>query len=289
MYKLRPGKFSALTRVLEDYSDISVFPIQSLSNANYFHIDEIKEDLLTLEILVANKSQGGHSVNNEFLQNDLKMDQKIIFWFAQKFKPGWLEKCKKGFVSLRDLKNTDNETYQCLNNCGLFEEDADSQLLGQYLTALAYSVDKEKTFEDHLRLLQIGREGEELSYEYERVHSNAININKAYLENNDLGYDLEITLNKNKKFIEVKSSIKSLDYATASISRNQVITAQETEDHTQNNFYFHFWLIEKAQKKLAIISYAEIRDFFNKEISGTKLPIQEIKFNNFSSSFEIVQ
>ena len=183
MYKLRPGKFSALTRVLEDYSDISVFPIQSLSNANYFHIDEIKEDLLTLEILVANKSQGGHSVNNEFLQNDLKMDQKIIFWFAQKFKPGWLEKCKKGFVSLRDLKNTDNETYQCLNNCGLFEEDGDSQLLGQYLTALAYSVDKEKTFEDHLRLLQIGREGEELSYEYERVHSNAININVAAKKN----------------------------------------------------------------------------------------------------------
>lgn len=285
---LRPGKLSALTKMLEDYADYSRIPVQSISNLNYFKFDEIKSDLLNLNILNRQNKSIDLSINPEFLDNKLNMDERIIFWFAKKYEPKWLNKFKKGLVSVRDLRNTDNEIYQCLNNCGLFKDNYSGQL-NQHLTALSYSLDEEKTFEDYLHLLEIGRRGEELSYEYEKNNPNVKYLKKAYIENNDLGYDLEIHLENNKRFIEVKSSNMGIDKATASITRNQINAALETEKYTNNNFYFHFWAFHNDQKKLAVIPIDKIKNYLHIEKPGTRLPTQEINFNNFSSLFKRVK
>ena len=102
---------------------------------------------------------------------------------------------------------------------------------------------------------KIGREGEQLSYEYEKRRVN-INPIKEYILNTSAGYDLlsRLSHNSNEKLmIEIKTSTKTLDKAKAYITKNEYNMAVR-----HYNYVFHFWLLK--EKKLAILDRQLVLD-----------------------------
>lgn len=212
--------------------------------------------------------------------------QLIIFSYLKKYRPSWLNRFKKGLINFEGFEQDNMDIYQCLFECGIFKEKlANKDIFFCDLCSVLSRVEElNESFENALKLTQIGTKGELCSF---YLLSNEVTEPKMLCkEDNDLGYDLELDLITNKAFIEVKSSVSSIDKAIAHVSRNQINTFIRTEEAGINDFFFHFWSFYDEKANLAIIKPSDIKELFAKEPEGVKIPIQEIAFNNFHHLFK---
>ncbi len=108
------------------------------------------------------------------------------------------------------------------------------------------------------KLLEIGRQGEYLSLQYEQERTGTKPMWQS-IESNLSGYDILSVIEREsstKIKIEVKSTSSQIDYATFYLSKNEWETAELSQ-----NYIFHLW--ELTNKKLYVV---------NKEIIGGHVP-----------------
>jgi hypothetical protein len=130
--------------------------------------------------------------------------------------------------------------------------------------------------------LNLGRIGEKLTIQYEKKRTNIMPIWKS-IESNLVGYDVLSVLNKGtteKLLIEVKTSERPIDIATASISRNEWDTAIESK-----NYVFHFWLLNDVYQKLAILSIDDLFSHIPKDQGIGKWKEAILQFRFFAQKF----
>ena len=132
-------------------------------------------------------------------------------------------------------------------------------------------------------LVEIGRAGERLSLQYERIRTER-EPTWLSLENNLLGYDLASVISKTNHeslFIETKCSEKSIGYASFFLSRNEWKVASE-----KPNFKFHLWCLNEEDFSLATLDVAELEVCIPKDRAAGKWVTIEIPFSHFEKSFE---
>jgi len=134
-----------------------------------------------------------------------------------------------------------------------------------------------------LSSLSIGRIGEKLTIKYEKRRTQVMPIWKA-IESNLAGYDVLSFLGEGSTVrlaIEVKASERSMDTATALITRNEWDTAIESK-----HYLFHFWLLNDVYKKLAILTAEDISFHIPKDQGLGKWKDTMIDFKLFAHKFQ---
>jgi len=133
-----------------------------------------------------------------------------------------------------------------------------------------------------LSSLSIGRIGEKLTIKYEKMRTQIMPIWKS-IESNLAGYDVLSFLEEGSTVrlaIEVKTSERSIDTATASITRNEWDTAIESK-----HYLFHFWLLSDVYQKLAILTTEDISFHIPKDQGLGRWKDTMIDFKLFSHKF----
>jgi hypothetical protein len=151
------------------------------------------------------------------------------------FNPTWASLLLKGRTEAKNFLPPD--ALQCFKECGLFDELTDELIKYWDKLALAY-----RNY-SQIRMTEIGRTGEKLSFDYELERTGQTPLWQA-IESNLAGFDLlSIVDNSNpqKLKIEVKTSTSNISYAKFHITKNEWNTALSSINHV-----FHLWHIEKT-------------------------------------------
>jgi len=131
--------------------------------------------------------------------------------------------------------------------------------------------------------LSIGRIGEKLTIKYEKNRTKIMPIWKS-IESNIAGYDVLSFIEKDSTVrlaIEVKASERSIDTATAFITRNEWDTAINSK-----HYLFHFWLLSDSQKKLAILQTEDISLHMPRDQGSGKWKEALLQFKLFEQKFQ---
>ena len=244
-------------------------------------------DFLSLIDLYDLKTDTVTSSNLDF---NLSITQNIVFQFALTQKPNWLSRFKHGLDLIKAMHDDEREAYRSLEYAGIFDDDLDTNTQDFFdrLSVLARMPSEKDLYENKLKLLKIGRRGEELSWYYEKKESNNL-PEKGYLNNNDLGWDIKTELLDKLRFIEVKSSQLPLQEAVATLSRNQITTAKEVIEFGKHEYLFHFWLFQENVTSLAKLEAKKVLDELSKEKEWERLEEQKLYFRAFENHFEEVR
>lgn len=157
------------------------------------------------------------------------------------YNPTWASVIPKGREESKHFLPP--EVYQCFYEAGLFGTFDDSLIQMWDSLALAYRNFNQK------KLLDIGRKGEKLSFDYERQRTK-INPIWQSLESNISGFDILSVVSEReeeKLRIEVKSTESKLDYAHLYITQNEWDTALSSK-----HYIFHLWLLNPSPKLFII-------------------------------------
>lgn len=150
------------------------------------------------------------------------------------YSPQWASILTKGRTEAKCFLPQD--VCQCFREAGLFGEISDSLIEFWDRLALAYRNYTNK------KMLEIGRTGERLSFDYEFNRTGKIPLWQA-IESNISGFDLLSVLDSssNQKLqIEVKASTSDHEYAKIHISKHEWNTAVSSL-----NYVFHLWNLWK--------------------------------------------
>jgi hypothetical protein len=164
------------------------------------------------------------------------------------FNPTWASLLVKGRTEAKNFLPPD--ALQCFKECGLFGELSDELINFWDKISLAY-----RNY-SQIRMTEIGRTGEKLSYEHELSRTGRPPLWQA-VESNLAGYDLLSIIdndNLQKLKIEVKTTTSNISYAKFHVSKNEWNTALASID-----YIFHLWHIEKTPT-LYTVSRNKIND-----------------------------
>jgi len=164
------------------------------------------------------------------------------------FNPTWASLLLKGRTEAKNYLPPD--ALQCFKECGLFGELTDELIKFWDKLSLAY-----RNY-SQIRMTEIGRIGEKLSFDYELIRTGKPPLWQA-IESNLAGFDLLSivdTTNSQKLKIEVKTTTSNITYAKFHLTKNEWNTALASI-----NYVFHLWHIEKTPT-LHIVSLQKIND-----------------------------
>lgn len=151
------------------------------------------------------------------------------------FNPTWASLLLKGRTEAKNFLPSD--ALQCFKECGLFGELTGELIKFWDKLSIAY-----RNY-SQIRMTEIGRMGEKLSFDYELNRTGTPPLWQA-IESNLAGYDL-LSIVDNYKFdklkIEVKTTTSNIAFAKFHISKNEWNTATASI-----NYIFHLWHIEKT-------------------------------------------
>lgn len=170
------------------------------------------------------------------------------------YSPQWASILAKGRTEAKCFLPQD--VCQCFREAGLFGDISNNIIEFWDRLALAYRNYTNK------KMLEIGRTGERLSFDYELNRTGKTPLWQA-IESNISGYDLLSVLDSNstqKLQIEVKASTSGPEYSKIHISRHEWNTAISSL-----NYVFHLWNLERTPT-LQIISV----DIMSKHIPFNK-------------------
>ena len=157
------------------------------------------------------------------------------------YNPSWASLIPKGREETRHF--LPDNVKQCFKEAGLFGEISQNLIVFWDKLSLAYrNINNEK-------LLEIGRKGETLSLEFEKIRTGKQPIWQS-IESNLSGYDIISSTDSEDSrqlLIEVKSTESNINYANFYISRNEWFTALSS-----NNYIFHFWHLGKSKNTLYV-------------------------------------
>ena len=170
------------------------------------------------------------------------------------------------------------EEQRCFDESGLMES-TDTDVIDWWDSLAEIERTKHNTL-----LLDVGREGERLTIEYER--NRGANPLWYSLDSNLAGYDIlsqQVTAPDRSILIEVKASSKSLTSATCVITRNEWETAQRKNN--VNRYYFYLWHLNSGQKKLAIIDVTAMKKHVPTDAHNGRWESVSIPFYSFKDMF----
>ncbi|WP_224483471.1 DUF3883 domain-containing protein [Robertkochia aurantiaca] len=148
------------------------------------------------------------------------------------YKPDWASVIPRGRnEAIRFLPANPK---QCFKEAGLMDDMSDELI--KIWDRLSLS---SRNYTNH-QLLEIGREGEKLSVQYERQRTGKKPFWQA-IESNLVGYDLLSCVdsdNETPLLIEVKSSTSKLKHALFYLTKNEWRVAKRSE-----NYIFHLWIL----------------------------------------------
>lgn len=150
------------------------------------------------------------------------------------YNPVWASLLAKGRVEAKNFLPED--AFQCFKECGLFDKLTEEIILYWDNLALAYRNYAQK------QMIEIGRNGEKLSYNFEKERTGNVPIWQS-IESNLAGFDILSINGKNdakKLMIEVKSTTSKIEYANVHITKNEWETAVNSL-----NYIFHLWHIKE--------------------------------------------
>jgi hypothetical protein len=189
-------------------------------------------------------SERGNEISNNEYQPALLLQLEDLI---SNFNPVWASIIPKGRSEAKNFLPQD--ALQCFKECGLFGKLTDELIRFWDKLALAY-----RNY-SQIRMTEIGRAGEKLSYEYERNRTGHDPVWQS-VESNLSGFDLLSIVKKmddQKLKIEVKATTSNLNYAKIHISKNEWETALSSI-----NYIFHLWHINDTPK-LYTATLEEIR------------------------------
>ena len=271
------------------YKSLEEFDQKKITPNHYFELSEIHNFLSTAGIM------NGLELDQKKLCNKMTLKQNMTLNYLISEKPNWLISFARGYKDLKSaLQNNYRENeLECLNLCGLDnrglnQSEQDKKFFFE-LKEIAQDLNK-KNNEDNLR--EIGLKGEEASYDLEMKKNSEVEIYQAYLESDSYGWDLRVTFSDNKKkFIEVKASVKPIEFAEAHLTPNQIDTALEIYKQGNHEHYFHFWDFSGEEKLFAEIPFVEMKKHLygvDEKIPGNRLGNQNLKFDLFKDKFKKV-
>ena len=246
---------------------------ENFDNGNY-KLNELIDIFTSLDICYKNKDIYSFAS----LDKDLNHRQTIVLKTIEKFKPKWIQLFKFGLDYVRDLKESDPNLYQCLDECGIFSKDI-SQESKKFISKIKNIVYSDDIHQKNK--IELGALGEELSIRYEHNKTGIKPLQKS-LWNDKSGYDIEsYDSDGNIKRIEVKAS----KHNRAFITWNEWSKALQSRNDGVK-YEFHFWRIDNNQFSLARI-YLDDLDFIpNLHSDGHHFDNYIIDFNAFENRFK---
>lgn len=187
------------------------------------------------------------------------------------YNPVWASALTKGRTEAKNFLPDD--AFQCFKECGLFEQLSEDIIKYWDKLALAY-----RNY-SHKKLLEIGRLGEKLSYDYELNRTGTHPIWQS-VESNLAGFDLLSVSEKgdSKKLqIEVKSTISEIAYSKIHITKNEWLTATNSL-----NYIFHLWHIT-ATPQLFIVTIDKVASHISEDKGDGNWESVQIPFKSIIS------
>lgn len=246
---------------------------ENFDNGN-FKLNELIDTFTSLGI--CSKNQDSYSFNK--LDQDLTYRQAIILKTIEKFKPQWIQRFKFGLKYVADLKESDPNLYQCLDECGIFCKDI-SQEAKNFISKIKNIIYSEDIHQKSR--IELGALGEELSIKYE-YYKTGIRPFQESLWNDRSGYDIE-SYDKygNIKRIEVKASKHNRAFITCN-EWNKALQSRNDEI----KYEFHFWRIDNNQCSLARIYLDDLTFIPDFHSDGHYFDNYIINFEAFQSKFK---
>lgn len=246
---------------------------ENFDNGN-FKLNELIDILTSLDICY--KNQDLYRINT--LDQDITFRQTIVLKIIEKFKPKWIQLFKFGLNYVAELKESDPNIYQCLNECGIFSRDI-SYKSKNFISKIKTIIFSEDIHQKSR--IELGAYGENLSIQYEFNKTG----NKPFQEslwNDNSGYDIEsCDIKGNIKRIEVKTSLNNRAY----ISFNEWKKALQSH-RDQIKYEFHFWRICGCKSSLAIINLNDLSFIPMNDFDGNHFENYIINFKTFDSKFK---
>ncbi len=239
----------------------------------YIDVIEIRNELIyqkELDWLEKNR----YSTLQSFLLLYLKVHNQSF---------AWMKRATLGRQEiLLILQNSDSEgldMYNCLKQCCLTGKlDDASSIWWTELSALSRNLQED-------RYAEIGRIGEELSFEYEKRRLDK-SPEKTYIEDIGAGYDLLSWTNagtQERLCIEIKTTERGIDNDQAAfyLSRNEYLQSIQKQ-----NYVFHFWDIKnKNSPSLAVVKKKEVYKHMPEDQGEGEWQNVKILFKPFEDKF----
>ena len=218
---------------------------KSLVNEFYFEYNDLIDTLVDIEICRKIKNNQ-YKINIEEKYKQFSLKQIIFLKYIFRYKPYWRFKFKQGIDQLRELKQTEVNLYQCLNEIGIFANplSEDTSLVVKLVRDEIYFNSRKNDNKTEIGLL-----GEKLTIRYEKTKTKRP-LEHTSIYDNFAGYDVLSWNGREKKRIEVKASKNNIAY----ISWNEWKKAKESSKNKIHH-EFHLWdLSNKSDYKLAILT-----------------------------------
>lgn len=245
-------------------------------NAYNYNYNKVIKFLEELEVCRPNED----SKLEVFLEKEfqkLSIKQYLLLKYILKYLPDWHIRFRQGINQLSNLKDLNENIYQCLKEVGIFSKPLanNTKELIKVIRNHIYSK------ENHGKKSDIGLLGENLSMEFEYHKTGKLPEHSSFLDNN-IGYDILSYFENNRKRIEVKAS----EYKTGYITWNEWCKAIESKKYDIPH-EFHLWdLSKKDQTFLAILDLSDLDFIPEKNELGHHFETYYINFEAFHKKFK---
>lgn len=265
-----------------DFCNQKSFPIKKVDNDRYLFDKSFFEFNYLLhalnEIGLLKKIGKEHyQIEIEDKLKTLSNKQVLVLLYVLKYQPSWSYRFKQGIDKLNELKDTDINIFQCLNEVGIFEDPISKNTLEMI------KIVRDRIYSDNNKIERCsdtGLIGENLSKQYEKIITGEEPRHISFYDN-FAGFDLLSNIVGKFKRIEVKTS----KYMKGFISFNEWSKAIESNKY-DIRYEFHLWDIRKQDRpRLAILDINDL-SFIPIEIkSGHHFETYSINFNAFEDKF----
>lgn len=203
--------------------------------------------------------------------------REILFHYIVTCKPIWARRIPYGRNEAYRIMS--DEEQACIRKAGLMKDPVSRDEV-DWWDALA---EIQRAEIEHQKD-DVGREGEELTIEYEKSRTKANPIWES-VNSNLAGFDIISQVSSadaSQILIEVKSSSKTLDSASFFVTHHEWDFA--SSGYNKNRYYFYLWLLGSTNH-LAIVPSSEIKKHIPLESGQGEWSETIIPFSAFKDSF----
>lgn len=286
MIRLSANVMYQSSRMLSLIDDFCFNNMYELKNAINYSIDSLDIfDFIcecgwaSIDNNVPILSKRGKEINK--LKNQAYYDEKMKLMLKDYItiaKPIWAYRIPYGRKEASTFMTKDE--LSCFNEANLLSDDPN-------LSAVDWWDDISSLFRGdiNLKMLQIGRDGEKLTVQFETKRVKRKPIWQS-IDSNLSGFDIISTTTEestDKLFIEVKTTNESIENATFHISENEWNVANKSKYYS-----FYLWHLNEDVIQLAILSKEDIVQHIPTNNDSGKWESVKIPFRNFKDKFMII-
>mgnify|MGYP001305717228 CR=1 FL=1 len=206
----------------------------------------------------------------------LTIKQLLLLKYIFKYLPNWHIRFRQGIDQLRNLRDVDENIYQCLKEVGIFSDPLSSQTK-QLIKIIRNNIYSKESSE---KKGHIGLIGENLTIQYEHLQTGRSPEHVSFY-NNYAGYDVLSYAGNKRKRIEVKTSEYNIGYITWNEWKKALESSRLGIPHQ-----FHLWdLSQKNFDFLAILEISDLNFIPDIEDGGHHFETYFINFEAFRGKF----